>query len=497
MKLNKSYWLKITPIISSLVVLSLLSCKKEVTKVEITENNKQVNNSISFELPSKRGTNTHHRKGAILPFENSYLPIPEDFTGTTFSLKHDYPVMGSVDTPETYPWRKAIGKGEITQKNALKYVNALKDYISKDMTDLLFNYNKSNPNEKSWYQSIWLGSVREPIHGMYVGSNFNPGTLGSTQKDSLTTYVYTLYDKTAAQTLNNIWGTDSINAYKPNLKDVKKTQYAEGSVIVKFAFVNYNNANKDWPPLEGSAAWEVYTDVLAGYTVAKKGTKPAKRILKLMQLDIIVKDSQASPETGWVFSTLVYDKDARGGKWNKMIPLGATWGNNPEKVTKITKTKALVDAKVPAPIDPTLTENWINPDAPSYTIQTLGWGGRLSGPNDGAVFNTGPVTTSTSGMQFKHGGVSTVGCLGCHSTAQYKFNSFLTPIVFPIPNFNKTELPLVYDPGSKNWNRWFRNNNGETPFDLGKNQIGLDYDMVTAFKAIPLWQAAMKNKSIN
>jgi len=494
MKLNKSYWLKKTPIITSLAILSLFSCKKEVTKVEITENNKKVNNSISFELPGKRGTNTHHRKGPIVPFENSYLPIPEGFSGTTFSLKHDYPLMGSVETPETYPWKAVTKSATITQNNALAYVEALKKYITTDMKKLLYDYDNWKPNEESWYQSIWLGSVREPIHGMYVGSNFNPGTLGSTQKDSLTTYVYTLYDKTAAQTLNNIWGTDSINAYNPNLKNAKKMQYAEGSVIVKFAFVNYNNSTNNWSPLNGSAAWEVNTDVLAGFTIAKKGATPKTQNLKLMQCDIIVKDSQASPKTNWVFSTLVYDKDAKGkDAWDKMIPLGATWGNNPEKVAAITKTKALTDAKVPAPIDPTLTENWINPKAPKYAIQTLGWGGRLSGPNDGAVFNTGPITTSTSGKTFRHGGVSTVGCLGCHSSAQYKFTSYLIPIVFPTTNGN-IGTPLVYEPGSINWNRWFRNNNGYTPFDIGNTS--LDYDMVTAFKAIPLWEQATGRKHI-
>ena len=53
---------------------------------------------------------------------------------------------------------------------------------------------------------------------------------------------------------------------------------------------------------------------------------------------------------------------------------------------------------------------------------------------------------------------------------------------------------MIYDPGSPEWMKWFQDRDGETPMDPGTGQIGLDYDMVTAFKAIPLWQEAVKQK---
>lgn len=484
---KNSFWLKTTPIVF-LSLLSLSSCEEKVTEVNEV---KIKNESFSFQLPGKKGMITHHRTSPILPFENSYLTLPEDYTDSSFTLNHDYPRMGTVSTPATFPWKAVTGNSVITKANSLAYVDSLKQYITPDMKSLLFNESNVNSVEKKWYESIWLSAVREPIHGMYIGSSFPAKTLGETQDESLTTYVYTMYDKTAAQTLNNIWGTDSLNAYNPNLTDAEKTQYPEGSVIVKFAFINYNNTTNDWATLENAATWNVYTDVIAGNQSPLKNAVPNEQTLKLMQCDIIVKDSEAAPETGWVFSTLVYDKNAVGNDgWDRMIPLGATWGNDPTLAAEISNEKALADAVVPAPIDTTLVENWINPAAPSYAIQTLGWGGRLSGPNDGAVFNTGPITTSVSGHKFKNGGVSTVGCLGCHSTAQYQSQSFLLPVLFTSPAGGN---PLVLDPGTEIWNNWFRNNDGKTPFDTGKGQIGLDYDMVTSFKAIPAWQAAMSN----
>jgi len=469
------FWFTKMSIITSILLLSLYSCKKEVTKIETNENFKEVkNNFISFELPGKRGSVTHHKKGPILPFENSYLPVPKDFTGNTFSLRHDYPVMGSVETPETYPWKAVTGNGAITQSNSLDYVQALKEYISTDMKKLLYDYDNWKPSEEPWYQSIWLGQVREPIHGMYVGSAFPAKSLGNTQKDSLTTYVYTLYDKTAAQTLNNIWGTDSINAYEPNLKDAKKTQYAEGSVIVKFAFVNYSNSTNDWAPLNGSVAWDVYTDVLAGSQAAIKGATPTIRTLKLMQCDIIVKDTNASPVTGWVFSTLVYDNNLSGDAWDKMVPLGATWGNDPDIITL---NKGALEA--PVVVNKLLEENWVNPETPLYSRSTLGWDGRLSGPNDGAVFG-GKITAKDS---LTYNNLASVGCLGCHSTAQYKDPSFLVPLVPPT-------LSEVYTPGSPEWLDYFKNRQGTKPKNSGTDRIGLDFDMVTSFKAIPAWKKA-------
>ncbi len=89
-----------------------------------------------------------------------------------------------------------------------------------------------------------------------------------------------------------------------------------------------------WPVVDGSSIWNVYrptVDQLTGpdynpYTNAKPVVVP----LRVLQFDIIVKDTIASPQTGWVFITYVYDKDAPGSTtWDKLVPLGAMWGNDP------------------------------------------------------------------------------------------------------------------------------------------------------------------------
>ncbi len=454
--------------------ISLIGC------IDVQEKDLVVNSIVNEVLISgKRGMQVHKHNQAITPFLNAQTRPPVGYTGTTFNLKHDYPSIFALSSSETYPWKKVTGNSLITQENAYKYVMALKGYVSTDMRKLLMDYENWNAEGEDWWQSIWLGTQREPIHGMYVGSEFNAHTLAQ-QDVNLTTFVYTLFDKQAAVTLNKLWGTDLEGAENPKLNNAQNSQYAEGSVIVKFAFVTASG--EEWAPMKGAAPWTIYSNIdpNTGNPYTNKGSE--LRDVYLMQFDIIVKDSVAAPDTGWVFSTLVYDKDARGNDpWDKMIPLGATWGNNPNVIN--TSRSAITP-----PVSPNraLTQNWINMDTPEYSRSTLGWDGRLSGPNDGAVVDS---AKTEDGKTYK--ALATVGCLGCHSSAQYTQESFLLPAV-EIPS---ETVPLVlYDPGSEGWMKWFQNRNGKTPMDSGPGQIGLDFGMVTSFKAIPLWEAAMAAK---
>lgn len=447
-------------------------------------------------------------KSGVLPFINTALPLPPKklYNGPLFKLRHDYPAK--LPAAANFPWKKITNNGPITTANANQYVLALKQYVAKDMRKFIFNYKSWDSQKEKWWQSIWLGTEREPIRGFYVGSGFPAGTLTG-QKLDLTTYVFTMYDERAAKTLGDIWGTDLKRAMNPVFSK-KTTQYAEGSVIVKFAFVT--SCGADWAPMQNTAEWKIYAPLNvsngSGHSAKSKckntgssgnSSTPVMTNLYMMQFDIIVKDSVAAPKTGWVFSTLVYDKNAKGkDAWDKMIPLGATWGNNPDVVN--TDKSALTP---PVVVNKKLSENWINPAAPRYSTSTLGWDGRLSGPNDGAV-----VTPAWAGGHYYPKGLASAGCLGCHSSAQYPMTSFLLPSnTFPpstaqpplSSDANAAALVLA-QPGSKLWLQWFQSNNGTTAMGpktaAGNEPIALDYDMVTAFKAIPMWQAAVKAKAI-
>ena len=211
-----------------------------------------------------------------------------------------------------------------------------------------------------------------------------------------------------------------------------------------------------------------------------QGTTPQVWPGYVAQFDIIVKDTQSSPKTGWVFMTLVYDSNAPGkDPWDKMIPLGVQWGNDPEA------TKAGMPLK----------ENWNNPMAPKYSTQTLGWGGRLSGPNDGGrndiVVDGKPMPNEPDS-----------GCMSCHSTSEWsvaksRMMSFLLPSIATDspPYFQTCNKDGKVDPngtyicspapGSKAWMKWFQDRPGNVAMDPGS--FATDYDEVFSFKSLPLW----------
>jgi hypothetical protein len=396
-------------------------------------------------------TTTTIKLGEPFRSHRDSVPPTSAYSGPLFQLSHNYP-ESPLPPMVNPPWQQALNGQPISPANALQYVDALKQYLTPTIMQFLYNREHFNADSAGYYQEPWTGSIREAIMGTYVGSGFGPGTFTSLDS-SMSTYVLTFYDKRAAYTLNQIWGKtgEKVNLMK------NAAQFDQNSIIVKFAFTTANYPQ--WSVMQDALMYPIY-DTGTAYT------DPVYKVrnVSLMQFDIIVKDTITSPKTGWVFSTLVYDKNATGKNvWDKMVPLGAQWGNDPD-------VNSTLDPKKP------LKENVINQKAPEYSRQTLGWGGRLSGPNDGAVI---PIA-SANGKVYKN--LQASSCMSCHLTAQDQFLSFLLP--GPFPTSNSDTLP-VFTPGGPQWLRYYRNLPGYVPFDT--NQVGLDFDMVTAFKSIPAY----------
>ncbi|BBH53757.1 hypothetical protein [Fluviispira sanaruensis] len=437
-----------------------------------------------------------HAEDEVKPFENNngYEPSKQEYNGPKFKLSFNYP--NSSKPAENTPWRTSIKNERITVNNAEIYTEALKDAVSKDMRVLIQNYPEWNADDRGWYNEPWLGrayknnlkpkeenpnpKLRESIHGMYVGSDLLNKNLfkGTGLKKSFTTYVLTYYDETAAQTLYKVWGRDAQNA---NI-DKAASQFLEGSLIVKAAFTTAGP--EIWTAMKGTQAWPLYISVDATKNGKADAVLPPKVTQAyFMQFDIIVKDSKSSPKTGWVFTTLVYDANAPGKDvWDKMVPLGAQWGNDPD-INSANNSKAK------------LLENWINPKAPKYAKMTLGWGGRLSGPNDGAVNDI--VYQDRNGKNVYAKNAQNSGCMSCHSSAQWDAKSTMGMNSFLLP---ATEMPAKSDknflvspaPGSMAWMKWFQSNPGYVPMDAGS--VAFDYDMVFTFKSFPLWLSAKTQK---
>ena len=399
-------------------------------------------------------TTSSNQSGAFQNHRDS-VPSQQQYDAPLFVLSHDYP---QTFTPVVNPsWDKALGGQPISQGNYLAYMDSLKAYVAPRVIPFFLNNKQWTAAKYGWFQEPWMGSQREAILGAYLG-NGNPAGMFKTLKEDEAGYALVLYDSTAGYTVGQIWGA---TGQKVNLIN-NATQFPEGSIVVKLAFSNVNFP--DWPVLEGAQTFNVYDTIP---TKANPATGYQMRQVSFFQMDVIVKDSSASPKTGWVYSTFVYDMRAKGDFWKKMVPLGAMWGDDPN-----------VNSPV-APPYPALSETAIDTAAPPYSTETLGWGGRLSGPNDGAVAQD--AVDIGNGKKYKNLALSS--CMSCHSPAQDTFKSFLLPGPFPVSN-----TLYVYTPGSPRWNLWFRDNWGNVPFDSG--QVAMDYDMVMAFKSVPAYEAA-------
>lgn len=410
---------------------------------------------------------------------NGKLP-PADYTGPLFRLSYNYPS----GLPAPYmPWRVAIGNGAITTASAPAYTQALKDSIARDMATLLTDYEDWNAAQRGWYNDPWLGAQREPVHGMLVGIEKVDNTLfpKSGLAKPFTTYVLTYYNRTAAQTLGKIW------ARNPNAPVLGggATQYAEGAITVKLAFTTADPAT--WPVMEGALAWPM---MMTANATTGHNDRPKLDKAYLMQVDIVVKDTQSAPQTGWVFTTLVYDKDTRPGSagvWDQMVPLGAQWGNDPQANSALNPGAAL-------------QETWVNPNAPVYALETLGWGGRLSGPNDHALND---ISVAGEGGRVLTRNAANSSCLSCHGAAQWNaanpkqgMASFMMPLAAPGEGAAANAgAPYMNSPapGSVEWLRWFQNRAGNVPMDSGS--IPGDYDLALTFRVLPAWHEAMTGKA--
>ena len=389
------------------------------------------------------------------------------------------------DYPSSAPpsaWLAQVPRVPLSVATAPAYVAGLKKFVEPAMRGMIEKPSGWNSKKVGWYDMPWQAegsdskSGREAILGAFSGQVLPPNTFKGVNFP-LQNHTVIYYDALAATMLNNIWA----NPFNPNRAIAS---FPEGAMVIKAAAVTATP--KQWAVVAGSTVWNVWRPTIA--ELAKKDNpKPQASLLALrvMQFDIIVKDSVASPQTGWVFTTFVYKADAPGtGTWDKLVPLGAQWGNDPELASHASSQNLSAEPHADFP----LKESWINrTGAPPFAQEQLGWGGRLSGPIDvgkrhGVIYTDGVVRTGEQRAS---------SCLSCHGSAQYPFVANL----YPSPNrsFPADGSPfLLYPPGSADWAKWFQNRSGKVPQNKNAGAVALDYDMLLMF-ALGAFDAAAGN----
>ena len=326
---------------------------------------------------------------------------PPGWTGPVFQLSQDYPT--TAPAPEVFPW-KAFN----FRTQPIQYIKSVLTYALEG--NIQVDFQGQNNTVRKWYHAPWMHPGREFIHGMTHERTSRPFELASTQTKPFQNWAVGVYNAPGGLVLGQIWAD-------PNAPNPAVARFPEGTVAFKLLFTQASVAQV--PYLKNDFEW--LSDI---NQVSKTGKAPER--LRLLQIDLAVRDSRADSTTGWVFGTFIYDGNASGATpFERLVPIGVMWGNDPSKVIT----------------GGTLTQTFINPD--QHIPQHLGFKGRLNGPVDN------PRSS----------------CLSCHSTAAVS----LSP---PRPTING--VPPA-NPSNAQLKSYFRNIKAGDPFTPG--YTSLDYSL--------------------
>ncbi|HEX5656606.1 MAG TPA: hypothetical protein VFX59_05395 [Polyangiales bacterium] len=377
------------------------------------------------------------------------------------------------------PWQQGkAAPGPLTvrkPKDIAKLLAALKAYVAPVFDPYLLDPTNADkrPDKQGWRMMPWVGDLdcalgasgRDASAGTSTGQLIPRGTLPGQRTDDagdLQNHSITWYDPWAAFALSSVFG-----AGKPGEGDPSKQQLVDGSVLVKIAVLTPYADGSEWPTAAQAPVWPVYRPPVGPDAEACPAPPSSFKLIstRVLQFDIIVKSSFYAPETEWVFATWLYDPDAKGSTpLDKFTALGAMWGNDP----------GIAQKDLCTPVKP-LQQNWINPEAPAYGYQQLGWGCRLAGPIDVA---RRPVTFDDGSSC---GTARVSSCLSCHGSSEFVHEDA------PKGTEAATMYPLVtgYDkaftlalPGSPQWGNWF---SSRAPTDPQGDQHGANKTLYTAF----------------
>jgi hypothetical protein len=340
---------------------------------------------------------------ALAQFPDAHDPPPPGWTGQVFKLKQDYPQ--TLPPTGSRPWTSISFR---TKPN--DYLKAVLAYAFEGNKEV--DFVVQNNTTRGWYHAPWMhagASGREFIRGLTRERSSRPGELHANQTGTFENWAVSVYNPRGGYTLGRVWKD-------PDSPNPSVAKFPVGSVSVKLIFTEAPVSQV--PYLVGSVEWQADIN-----RANNAGTRPT---LRLLQVDVAVRDSRATSTTGWVFGTFIYDGNAPGATpWERLVPVGLMWGNDP---TRIRTPQALLESKINADLQ---------------IPQHLGFEKRLNGPVDN------PRSS----------------CLSCHSTAQINTDlSRQSRDSIPPANASLQTLRL-----------YFRNIKSGVPFDAGS--LSLDYSL--------------------
>lgn len=348
-------------------------------------------------------------------FCSSTIKPPAGWRARLFRLSQAYPAAAPRDAQ---PWKAIDPK---TQPEA--YLRAVLDYFYEGniRPDVATSFDPRLNRVRGWYNAPWQDfgmNGREPLHGLTRERVSLPFELSAKQSHAWNNYAIGFYNAPGGVAIGKVWADHG----RPN---AAMALAPEGTVAAKLLFTTAPVSEVDY--LKGAPTWKAYVFADANDPQPTPTSPRAVRAVRLLQIDIAVKDSRAAATTGWIFGTFVYG-GGPGGRpgegWRHVEPVGLMWGDDPG-----------YSGTGP------LTETRLNP---AVHMPHLGYQGRLNGPVD----NPGS------------------SCISCHATAE-------------APESLDAVIANLTPPKGADPSPWFRNLPSGTPFTAGKT--ALDNSLQLAF----------------
>ena len=250
---------------------------------------------------------------AAQAFPDAHNPPPAGWTGPVFKLSQNYPATRPALEPASKrPWTQFDPKNPAQSQ---QYIQAVLNYCLEGNTANSFADISQNTVRK-WYHVPWLdatASGREFIHGLTKERSSRPGELGPAQTSAHDNWAVGFYNPRGGYTIGQVW-KDHVHP------DPRKAVFPSSTVTCKLLFTTAPLS--EVPFLDGSLEWQADVNRATG-----TGPRPTVRLL---QLDVAVKDSRANSTIGWVFGTFQYEKAASTSAnwWDHMVPVGLMWGSD-------------------------------------------------------------------------------------------------------------------------------------------------------------------------
>lgn len=330
-----------------------------------------------------------------------------DYAGRVFKLSQSYPDV--LPPMEDYPWlRVPFQNGGPVDPEA--YLRALLAYGLEGNVEADF-YVEDNP-VRNWYGMPWMDwntevaadwpgtDGREFVHGLTHEFDSFATTLSEDQTEFVDTWSGAYYNDRAGFAIGQVYcDPDNPKPWMVNGDPTGLSSMPEGSYIIKLLFSTVDE--QQLSIVKEALTWDAHVFVNGDPSWRNQGPigRFERRLgkIRLIQIDVSVRDERST--TGWLLGTFGYDGRAAGATpWERMIPLGLQWGNNPT----VTYNETCSGPNGPCTYEQ-LTEQWINLEAvktlatPPLHFNHLGFGGRLAGPVDNPK----------------------ASCMGCHQTAGF------------------------------------------------------------------------------